>query len=126
MILLAPALSYGSEPPKLLNFILKIIAKIFPTLPFKKLKYKLSDDKEIMNNIKNDKLIYKGKLRLGTALTIKEAIDKIKSNYANFETPFYLLQGKYDQVVDYKGSNDYHDKTKKVLDKTYLIIDGNF
>jgi len=39
------------------------------------------------------------------------------------KTPLYLIQGKSDTIVDYKGPSQFYDQCN-IKDKTIVLIDG--
>src|SRR5690606_37192679 len=78
---------------------------------------------EIHNHLKNDPLVYKGKLPLGTILTVMDSMSYSNANIDKVTTTYYLLQGKSDSIVSYLGASNYHNYTP-IKDKTYLLLDG--
>ncbi len=80
-------------------------------------------DPEINEYYKNDKLMYHGKIRVGTGLTIKDSTDYARSSIDKVTTPCYIIQGKDDTVVHHSGATNFFDKIP-VTDKTYILLDS--
>jgi alpha-beta hydrolase superfamily lysophospholipase len=72
---------------------------------------------------KNDPLIYKGKLRVGTGLTVLDSINYTNNNIDKVSTPFYLIHGAQDKECDPKGATNFYEKAK-LSDKTYILHDS--
>jgi len=72
---------------------------------------------------KRDTLNYKGKLRVGTGLTVLDSIEYSSSNIHNVSTPFYLIHGAQDRECDPKGATNFYEKAK-LSDKTYILHDS--
>jgi acylglycerol lipase len=83
------------------------------------------EDIAILEYIANDPLIYKGKLRVATGLTIIDSIQYSNDNINRVKTPVYLLQGRQDNICKPEGASKYFDNLT-IQDKTLIMLDGNF
>jgi alpha-beta hydrolase superfamily lysophospholipase len=120
MVLLAPAFYIDNKYSFWIK-IGRILNKIYPSLPLLKIKAEI--DAETMNYMKNDPLIYKGKMSVGTGLTIVDSINYSNNNLNKVTTPCYLLQGKHDTICKYEGASNFFEKIL-IKDKTYVLRDG--
>lgn len=123
MILLAPAVQFDFTKNKYLIPIAQLLNRIYPKLGLFYTREVPSKHKEIIENITNDPLIYKGKFRVGTAISIMDSLKYIYSNLDKVSTPYFLIHGKDDTVIPYQHSSDFHNKTK-IQDKTFLLVDN--
>lgn len=117
---------------KIGNFLRNIIPSL-PLLRIKCIKYNIYftyyylvniTNKAISDYLQNDPLIYKGRLRIGTGLTLLESIKYSNENLEKVSTPFYILHGALDKESDPKGSTIFYEKTK-IMDKTIILHDSN-
>jgi alpha-beta hydrolase superfamily lysophospholipase len=68
-------------------------------------------------------LIYRGKIRIGTGITIIEGQKEASLRAKDVKTPIYILHGKDDKITDYRGSEKFY-KEVPINDKTVFIADG--
>lgn len=132
MIMIAPPLSIDVKQYDFWLKVGNVLRNIFPSLPLVKLKCKLSyitiiivkiESNALSEYFKSDPLIYKGRLRIGTAFTILESIKYSNDNIDQVSTPFYILHGAQDKDCDAKGSTKFYDKSK-IIDKTLILHDS--
>lgn len=71
----------------------------------------------------NDPLIYRGKIRIGTGITIIEGQKEASLRAKEIHTPIYILHGKDDRITNYKGSEKFFNDVP-IKDKTIFIADG--
>ena len=71
-----------------------------------------------------DPLFYKGKIRVCSLVTLIDSVLSTKDIGTKVTTPYYLIQGKKDKLVTYKGIESFYDMTK-IKDKTLVLVDGN-
>lgn len=121
-VLIAPSFLDFGKYDKYIK-IAKLINKIYPTFGIVKFKADKPRNPDIINYLNSDPLIYKGKIRVGTGITILEAMDYARKNIGLVNTPFYLLQGKDDTVSNPKGADIFYENTK-INDKIYILLDG--
>lgn len=121
LVLLAPAFHTDDNKYSFSIKIAKILNSIYPTLPLVDIKAKI-DDQAIVKYINSDPFIYKGKLRVGTGMTIMDSVKYSNENYQKVSTPVYLLHGRNDTIVNYSGASNYFEKIP-VKDKTFLLLD---
>lgn len=79
----------------------------------------------IQEYIANEPLFYKGKLRVGTGLTIIDSIQYSNENIPKIKTPCYLLQGQKDAICKPQGATYFYNRLT-INDKTLIMLDGNF
>ncbi len=131
MILIAPA--FHAEIENKYSFwvkIARILNKVAPSLSLLKIKgnsifiKEQPTDKAIIEYINKDPLIYKGKMKVGTGLTIVDSINYSNCNLDNVSTPVYILQGEQDNICKPIGATNFFDKIP-IKDKAIVLSDGN-
>ncbi len=81
------------------------------------------EDKAIQEYIANEPLFYKGKLRVGTGLTIIDSIQYSNENIHRVKTPCYLVQGQKDNICKPQGATDFYNRLT-INDKVLITLDG--
>jgi len=71
----------------------------------------------------NDKLLFHDRITLGFFINIFEIMMNSTKLGSQIKTPYYLIQGKKDTLVNYKGPSKFYDETK-IKDKTIALIHG--
>ena len=82
-----------------------------------------NENNALLDYLKSDPLIYKGRLRVATGFTILESIKYSNDNVDKVTTPFYLLHGAQDKDCDAKGSTKFYERAY-IMDKTYILHDS--
>lgn len=124
MILSGPALKVGDDISGFLIGTTNMLGSILPSLAVMGLKDEaFSKDEKVVQQIKNDPLIYRGKGPARTAKELLKAIADIQNRMAEVNTPFLVLHGDKDVLTNPEGSRELYTKAKQ-KDKTLKIYPG--
>lgn len=110
-LLSAPALKIGDNIPTILVKASPIMSALFPRFRAKKVDPRfISRDLEIVNEYKNDPLVYHDgvKARLGAEM-IKSMLE-IRKQYPEFKFPVLIMHGTADSLTDPQGSQWMFDE----------------
>jgi alpha-beta hydrolase superfamily lysophospholipase len=102
--------------------IARLLNNLVPSLPLMPIK-RVEERKDIQEYIKNDPLIYKGRIRIGTIVTVLDSIKEHLRKIDEVKTPFFLLHGNNDKICRPEGSSIFF-KEAKISDKTFLQLDS--
>jgi acylglycerol lipase len=123
VILSAPAVKLDSVSP-LLVAAARLLAKVMPALPFRQLEFAaISRDPVVLEENKNDPLIYHGGIPVVTGLAMARAVDYVQQHMADFDLPLLILHGTADRMVTPAGSQQLYDRAA-TPDKTLKLYDG--
>ena len=103
VILAAPMVDIAKEtkPPKLLELLLVWMSSLFPRAPVTPLPdiaAKAFKNPAVLDSVKADPVRYHQKVRLGTALAMKVAIEEIAEQMHLLKIPLLILHGEDDEV----------------------------
>jgi acylglycerol lipase len=109
IILSAPMVDIAAEtrPSPLTEKILEQFASLFPTLaitPLPDIASSAFKNREMLHIIKSDPLSYRLKVRLGSALAMKNAVEEISASMHHLSCPVLILHGEEDKVHLYMTS----------------------
>ena len=133
-IILAGAMENESIPSNL-RFTLKLVKMFLSRFPkfsvpttksklnifkkSKKNKVNPTSNPAVLKYYEQDPLRYKGKFKIGTAITIDELLTENLNNVTKISTPMYFVQGRKDKLVSYDGNMNYLNK----LSNRKVIVD---
>ncbi|GAB6167212.1 alpha/beta hydrolase [Thermostilla marina] len=134
IILSAPPVIVGGPMMPLLRYVALTISRLFPGLRLVKMntpvlmkfgaKY-LSHDPRVVDDFRNDPLVYRGRLSTRLAGEVLQASRRLRKVAARFQTPLLLLHGTGDVLARAGGSELFHrlagshDKTLKLYPGFY-------
>lgn len=120
----SPFLRLGFEPPKIKLAVGKLLQKIAPSMTMGNEldPNHMSRDKKEVEKYINDPLIHH-KISPNFSLTFIETGKWAIENAEKLNIPMLLLHGTDDHIIDYKGSQDFANNTKKASIKLY---DGGY
>lgn len=125
LVLAAPmtGVAEGVEPNAVVVAIGKIAAKLAPTLaaaPVKDILMYCFRDPKMYELARADPHRYAGKMRLGTAFQLKQAMEDLSSHGAELSTPFICFHGSGDKITSHHASEHLFDRCAS-KDKTLII-----
>ncbi len=124
LILSAPALKVGEDINGFLIGTTKVLGSVFPTMAVLKLDDEaFSKDPKVVQELKNDPLVYHGKGPARTAKELLKAIARIQEKMPDVTVPFITLHGDQDKLTNPEGSRELFQKAKSI-DKTIKIYPG--
>lgn len=124
VIATSPFLRLAFQPPKWKLFLGKIIKNIAPSITLgNEVNHSfISRDKDEVKKYSNDKLVH-SKVSPNFSLVFMEKGEWAISNASSLSIPMLLLHGTDDQLIDYKGTQAFSDRTEKadliLYDKGY-------
>jgi acylglycerol lipase len=103
IILSAPMVDIAPEtrPSWLTEKILEQLSHLFPTLaitPLPDIASNAFKNQDLLHTIKSDPLSYRLKVRLGSALAMKNAVEEISASMHRLSCPVLILHGEEDKV----------------------------
>lgn len=126
LILSAPALKPGEDINGFLIGVTKILGSITPSLAVLDLDDdKFSRDPKVVQELKNDPLVYQGKGPARTAKELLKAIANIQEKMPALKVPFITLHGTKDGLTNPDGSRELF-KSSQSTDKSIRIYEGVF
>ena len=124
MVLSAPALKPGEDINGFLIGVTKMLGSITPSLAVLDLDDdKFSRDPKVVQDMKNDPLIYHGKGPARTAKELLKALASIQERMTDVTIPFITLHGTKDGLTNPDGSREIF-KLAKAKDKSIRIYEG--
>lgn len=124
MVLSAPALKAGEDLNGFLIFVTKILGSVTPSLAVLKLDNdKFSRDPKVVEEMKNDPLIYQGNGPARTAKELVKSIAYVEEKMPDVTIPFIVLHGTKDGLTNPDGSRQLF-KVAKAKDKSIRIYEG--
>ncbi len=123
VILSAPAIKLDNVSP-LLVVVAQLLAAVMPTLPLRQLEFAaISRDPAVIEENKNDPLIYHGSIPVATGLAMARAVDYVQQHMADFSLPLLILHGSADRMVTPEASKQLYARAAST-DKTLKIYEG--
>lgn len=103
IILSAPMVDIAPEtrPSWLTEKILEQVSRLFPTLaitPLPDIAANAFKNQALLETIRNDPLSYRLKVRLGSALAMKNAVEELSQSMHHLSCPVLILHGEDDRV----------------------------
>ncbi|GAA4271856.1 alpha/beta hydrolase [Aquimarina gracilis] len=123
-VLTSPFLRLAFQPPAWKMTMGKLMQKIAPsvTLPSGLDVNAISRIPEEVEKYKNDPLVH-DKVSPNFSFPIMEAGEWAIKNAATLDTPVLLLHGTDDQIIDYKGSQEFSENTNQAK---LILVDGGY
>lgn len=123
VILSAPAIKLDNVSP-LLMAVARLLAKVKPTLPMRQLEFAaISRDPVVLEENKNDPLVYHGGIPVSTGLAMARAVTYVQQQMSAFHLPLLLLHGTADRMVTPEGSKQLYAEAA-TTDKQLKLYDG--
>ncbi|MBU1698543.1 MAG: lysophospholipase [Candidatus Eisenbacteria bacterium] len=126
LILSAPLIQLGRDYPSVPDRIIFALGKFLPKFPTARLKTaSLSHDPGVVEQYRNDAMVYHGRTPARTAAEMTRAIRVIRLEMKKIECPLMILHGDEDSITDIRGSRELFscagspDKSLKVYDGLY-------
>jgi alpha-beta hydrolase superfamily lysophospholipase len=124
LILSAPTISLDGHVSRFLRKISVGLGKYFPKLATVKLDINAtSRDAKVIEDRKNDPLVYHGRILARTGAELIRATKMIKAEMEQVSCPLLILHGESDRMVNIKGSQELYDRAKE-YDKTLKVYEG--
>lgn len=126
LVLSAPALRIGGAISPLLRHLAALASRVVPWLRIGRVTYHpLSRDPKVIDDFKNDPLVYHGRFPVRTGAEILGAAEYILEKAEAMKLPLLVLHGTSDVVTTAEGSRQFHaragsdDKTLKLYEGLY-------
>ncbi|MEK7434959.1 MAG: lysophospholipase [Cyanobacteriota bacterium] len=113
VILSAPALKAGKDISEIKIGLVNFLSGAFPYLGLLELDdNSFSRDKNAVEDMKKDPLIYHSNGPARTASELIKALERINTNMIDFNYNFITLHGTDDKITNIEGSEDLYKKAK--------------
>ncbi|CAH1419709.1 unnamed protein product [Lactuca virosa] len=127
-VLVAPMckLSDDMKPPQIVVSILSHLTRIIPTwriVPGQDIIELAFRDPKIREEVRNNPLCYKGRVRLQTANELYGVTTNLETRLQEVKLPFFLAHGGDDKVTDPTASKLLYEKASST-DKTFKLYPG--
>lgn len=123
VILSAPAIKLDDVSPMLLA-IARLLAKVTPALPMRQLEFAaISRDPTVLEENRNDPLIYHGGIPVSTGLAMARAVAHVQQQMTEFRLPLLLLHGTGDRMVTPEASKQLYAQAA-TTDKELKLYEG--
>lgn len=122
IVMMAPMLAVDKEQATWLKMTLaRILGRIVPTLPIGNLDLSLvSKNPDIVAQMAEDPLRYHGRVRVGWAAAMLNALEDLQAKVDSIDTPFFIQHGSADKLCDIGGSEDFYKKAP-TKDKSFKV-----
>jgi acylglycerol lipase len=123
LILSGPSASVDGVP-KLLQLVVKVIAKVAPTSGIRQLSADgVSRDAAVVKAYIDDPMVFHGKMAAGTAAAMMKASQGFPARLPSLRVPLLVVHGSADQLVPV-ASGRLVDRLAGSPDKTLKVYDG--
>ena len=124
VILSAAAIRIGGHMFPLLRHLAGLASRLLPRLRLIRVgTSKLSRDRAVIEDFKQDPLVYHGKFPIRTGAEILRAARELHKNLRGIELPLLVLHGTGDWITDPRGSMELYRQARST-DKTLKLYDG--
>ncbi len=124
LILSAPALSIKEVMPWFLKKIFWAFGILFPRWPLLKINPdSLSKNREGLQELDRDPLVYHGKIYNRTWLEMIRASKSVKERCREIKVPVLILQGREDKITGFEAGQELYAKIGST-DKNLKLYDG--
>lgn len=124
LVLSAPSVLLGDDFPPLRRKLAEAAGRLLPGLPTVKFPSEsLSRDASVVEDYRQDDLVYHGRTPARTASEIIRTIRLVQARMAAIELPLLVMHGSRDQVADVEGSRTLHERAGSP-DKTLRVYEG--
>lgn len=126
LILSAPALLVGGKVFPILRHLAAFFSRVLPRLRFSRLGTRfMSRDPRVIEDFKNDPLVYHGKFAVRTGAEILRVVKLIRRRMEAVRVPLLVMHGTRDIVTDPAGSRQLYARAS-ATDKTLHLYPGLF
>jgi acylglycerol lipase len=123
-ILSGAGLKLPGGPARIVETLLSILGKLAPKWPLGKLRSEeISRDPAVVSSYDSDPLVYRGRMRAGTAAALIRAVHTVASRMNRITVPLLLLHGTADKLTDPDGSRELYKRANS-RDKTLKLYGG--
>jgi alpha-beta hydrolase superfamily lysophospholipase len=132
LILSAPLVLVPSYVSPVTVRVSRILSRLVPRLPVQGFPYRrASRDPQVIEQIENDPLYYKGKIRARTGAIMLEGMEEASRRMGELHLPLLVLHGEKDEIVELDCSRtvieraSIDDKTLKLYPETmhHLVLE---
>jgi acylglycerol lipase len=124
VVLSAPAVRVGKNVYPILRRLARIVGRWFPRLRVVRLgSGMLSRDEAVVEDFKNDPLVYHGRIPTRTAAEILRTAEILPLEAKDIRVPLLILHGTADGLTDPAGSQELYDLAASP-DKTLRLYPG--
>jgi acylglycerol lipase len=126
LILSAPALLIGGKVFPILRYLANFFSLIAPRLALRRMGTRfMSRDPQVIQDFKNDPLVFHGKFPVRTGAEILRVVKLIRRQMKDVRGPLLIMHGASDIVTDPAGSRDLYTQASSA-DKTLHLYPGLF
>ncbi len=123
-VLTGPAINSPNQPPALQLLIIRLLSLLAPKLGVISLdSSEVSRDPQVVEDYKNDPLVYNGKISARSVAELFAAMEYVKANAGAIDLPILLMHGEADVMTCPTGSRFLHDQVSSA-DRTLSIYQG--
>lgn len=124
LVLSAPAVRVGGHVFPLLRHLAGLVGRVLPRLRLVRVgTHWLSRDRAVIEEFRQDPLVYQGKFPTRTGAEILRAARELNKNLAAIRLPLLVLHGTGDWITDPRGSVELYEQARST-DKTLKLYDG--
>jgi acylglycerol lipase len=126
LILSAPALLVGGKVFPVLRHLAAFFSRVLPRLALRRMGTRfMSRDPQVIQDFKNDPLVYHGKFAVRTGAEILRVVKQIRRGMEAVNVPLLIMHGTRDIVTDPNGSRQLYARASST-DKTLHLYPGLF
>lgn len=127
LILSSPALKMGEDINSCLICIGRILSCVLPHAPLKELDIaNLSRDQKVVEDYRNDPLVFHGRIPARTGAEILKAMKRIEKGRNTLTLPVYIFYGTDDRLTEVRGNQEFFANISNVKDKTSKVYEGSY
>ncbi|MCC6126526.1 MAG: lysophospholipase [Pirellulales bacterium] len=124
LILSAPALLVGGNVFPILRHLAAFFSRVLPRLRLRRMGTRfMSRDPQVIEDFKNDPLVYHGKFAVRTGAEILRTVKLIRRRMEDVRVPLLVMHGTRDLVTDPNGSRQLYARASSA-DKTLRLYPG--
>lgn len=124
LILSAPAVRIGANVFPVLRHLAGVVGLLLPRLRLVRLGCRyISRDPQVVEDFKNDPLVFHGRLPVRTGAEIFHAARRVEAEAERLTPPLLILHGTADAACDVEGSRVLHLRAGS-RDKTLHLYEG--
>ncbi|KAI3635484.1 hypothetical protein MIR68_006122 [Amoeboaphelidium protococcarum] len=129
MALVCPLIKIRNQasPNAFVRFIAKMLRRVYPALPLSPAgKGNAHEDPRVEEEFEADDGGYSGWMRVATGLTFLDAMEAIKTRFADLTVSFFVMHGAQDMIIDIEGSEQLLQETIQIPEdkKILRVYDG--
>jgi acylglycerol lipase len=124
LILSAPALLVGGRVFPVLRHLAAFFSRFFPRMRLRRMGTRfMSRDPKVIEDFKNDPLVFHGKFAVRTGAEILRVVKLIRRRMEDVRVPLLVMHGTRDFVTDPNGSRHLYARASST-DKTLRLYPG--